>query len=248
MPHALPTSLNPQRDAPPEAGEAGTMVLIVDDDVAWSEELVDVLTRYGFRTSVAHSWGGMTELLATAQPRAILLDQHLGGVDSVARIPVLRGLTDAAIVVLTANRSEIDRVVGLESGADDFLVKPLSGREIVARLRARLRSLARPPAPATPRWSFDETRLGLLRPNGTPVALTSAEFQLLAILVQGQGRPQSRQLLTESVFGRCWHPGDRAVDNAIVSLRRKLGGSDDDEGRIRTVRGIGYVFIGFAEA
>ncbi|WP_165694227.1 response regulator transcription factor [Teichococcus deserti] len=218
-------------------------ILIVDDDPDWAEELSATIRRYGFDAVVAESWSAMLAELARQQPAAILLDQHLGSVDTIPRLAQLRAVTGAAIIMIAASSDEVDRILGLETGADDFLAKPVSGREVVARLRARLRD-ARPPGVSTPRWQFSEGRRALIRPDGGAVPLTSAEFELMLALVHGQGETQSREKLTQLAFGRDWRFGDRSVDNSIAGLRRKLG-IEEGDGCIRTVRGAGYVFIGF---
>ena len=250
--HAAPPAtpagaMPPAVAAAPEGGAvplaADPLVYVVDDQREWADELSDVVGRYGFRIRTAYDWAGLEALLAEAQPEAILLDQHLGKVDTVSRLAQLRGLTKAIIIIVTGNRSEVDRVLGLETGADDFLVKPVSGREVVAWLRARLRRPVEAEAEA-PGWRFASQTRNLFRPNGQPIHLTTAEFELMQALVQAQGQPVSREDLSKLAFGRAWRFGDRSVDNAIVVLRRKLGDERVD-GCIRTVRGVGYVFVGF---
>ena len=226
---------------PPHATEA--LVYVIDDQREWADELSSVVGRYGYRIRTGYDWQDLESLLAEEQPDAILLDQHLGKVDTVSRLALLRQMTRAAIIVITANNSEVDRVLGLETGADDFIVKPVSGREVIAWLRARLRRPSEMPA-EVPGWRFVEQTRSLFRPNGQPIHLTTAEFELLQALVRSQGRPVTREALSKLAFGRAWRFGDRSVDNAIVVLRRKLGDERVD-GCIRTVRGVGYVFVGF---
>jgi DNA-binding response OmpR family regulator len=219
------------------------LVYVIDDQREWADELSSIVGRYGYRIRTGYDWQDLESLLAEEQPDAILLDQHLGKVDTVSRLAQLRQMTRAAIIVITANNSEVDRVLGLETGADDFIVKPVSGREVIAWLRARLRRPNEVPAEA-PGWRFVEQTRSLFRPNGQPIHLTTAEFELLQALVRNQGQPVPREDLSKLAFGRVWRFGDRSVDNAIVVLRRKLGDERVD-GCIRTVRGVGYVFVGF---
>lgn len=239
-------------NAEPQTGAQGgavttaspeTLVYVIDDQREWADELSSIVGRYGYRIRTGYDWQDLENLLAEEQPDAILLDQHLGKVDTVSRLAQLRQVTRAAIIIITANNSEVDRVLGLETGADDFIVKPVSGREVIAWLRARLRRPSEIQAEA-PGWRFVEQTRSLFRPNGQPIHLTTAEFELLQALVRSQGQPVSREDLSKLAFGRAWRFGDRSVDNAIVVLRRKLGDERVD-GCIRTVRGIGYVFVGF---
>ncbi|WP_159992285.1 response regulator transcription factor [Roseomonas sp. 18066] len=236
------------------------LVLVVDDEAAWAEELCSTVGRYGFRGRAGNSWDDLQRIMAEEEPDAILLDQRLGRVDTVSRLPELRQATDATIMVITANVSEVDRILGLENGADDFLIKPISGREVVARLRARLRRRPEAATPAPPRpagapgtparpggsWRFDPRGGGLWRPDGSRVHLSLAEFRVLAALYQASPQSVSRDALSQIAFGRPWHFGDRAVDNSILGLRRKLGDLRLG-GTLRTIRAVGYVFTGFPE-
>ncbi|MBC9177231.1 response regulator transcription factor [Pseudoroseomonas ludipueritiae] len=228
---------------PPRVTATEALVYVIDDQREWADELSSIVGRYGYRIRTGYDWQDLESLLASEQPDAILLDQHLGKVDTVSRLAQLRQMTRAAIIVITANNSEVDRVLGLETGADDFIVKPVSGREVIAWLRARLRRPSELP-PEAPGWRFVEQTRSLFRPDGQPIHLTTAEFELLQALVRNQGQPVSREDLSKLAFGRAWRFGDRSVDNAIVVLRRKLGDERVD-GCIRTVRGVGYVFVGF---
>ena len=177
--------------------------------------------------------------------------QRLGRTDTLPHLHELRQLTDAAVLVYTANQDEADRIVGLEMGADDFLVKPVSGRELVARLRANLRRgrLDNGVAGSVARgWDLDVRGRRLIGPNGRPVALTAAEFELLSALAARLGVGCSREELTKIVFARRWDPDDRAIDNLVTGLRGKLGAVVPDAGGqrcIATIRTVGYMFLGF---
>jgi DNA-binding response OmpR family regulator len=229
-----------------EPGAAATpLVLLADDERELTDEMAAYLARYGLRTLVANSYAAAVAILETHRPDAIILDQRLGHVDTLPHLPALRALTDAPILIVTGNREETDRVLGLELGADDFLVKPVSGRELVARLRARIR---RPAAALAPprrdRWRLHPVERRLTRPDGSTVELTTAEFDLLAALASQPGEVMTREGLTQSVFRRPWRAGDRAVDNAVLHLRQKLA-PELGERCIVTIRQVGYVFIGF---
>ena len=245
----------------------GPVVLIADDEVELTDEICDYLSRYGIQPVPVHNFADAMKVLTTRHVDAIVLDQRFGPVDTLPLLPTLRAVTSAPILMHTGNREETDRVLGLELGADDFLLKPVSGRELVARLRARLRHLVpRPPVAAnTPQpaavqltlpiasaasaavdagWRVVPTERRVYRPDGTPLRLTTAEFDTLSALAAKPGDVRSREELTKLVFRRTWRSGDRAVDNAVLHLRQKLS-QDLGDGCIVTVRQMGYVFTGF---
>lgn len=244
----------------------GPVVMVADDETDLTDELCDYLSRYGIQPVAVNNFADAMRVLTTQHVDAIVLDQRFGPVDTLPLLPTLRAVTQAPILIHTGNREETDRVLGLELGADDFLLKPISGRELVARLRARLRSLPpRLPAPAngpqpapvqmalpipTPMpqteagWRVVPTERRVYRPDGTAVRLTTAEFDTFSALAAKPGDVRSREELTKTVFRRTWRPGDRAVDNAVLHLRQKLA-QDLGEGCIVTVRQMGYVFTGF---
>lgn len=256
--------------APSQAAAFGMMtacdnamptVVVADDEAALTGEVADYIERYGMRAVQVNSFGDLVAVLQQRKVDAILLDQRFGSVDTLVMLPQLRSLTDVPILMHTGNREEMDRVLGLEQGADDFLLKPVSGRELVARLRAHLRrpatrpvlapAVAAAPAPApTPArsgWRVVQAERRVYRPDGTPLRLTTAEFDTLSALAQTPGETRTRDELTRLVFRRDWRPGDRAVDNAILHLRQKLQ-DDLGEACIVTVRQMGYVFAGFPPA
>jgi DNA-binding response OmpR family regulator len=243
---------NDEEEAAPVAGPE-PVVLIVDDDEALAEELALTLSDYGLAPQVVHSWPAALEAVRRAPPDAIVLDQRLGRVDTVPQIGSLRALTASPILVLTGNRVESDRIVALEIGADDFVLKPVSGRELVARIRAHLRraqaAAPRPAAPPPPPvianggWQLALTQRELRRPDGTLVPLTAAEFDLLAVLAEAPGRPIDRDTLSQRVLRRPWRPDDRALDNLVMLMRKKVGPSGDR--MIAAIRGQGYAFTGF---
>lgn len=247
----------------------GPVVMVADDEIDLTDELCDYLGRYGIQPIAVNNFADAMKILTTRHVDAIVLDQRFGPVDTLPLLPTLRAVTSAPILIHTGNREETDRVLGLELGADDFLLKPISGRELVARLRARLRqapprlpipangpqpapvqmALPIPAPPVAPEtgWRVVATERRVYRPDGTALRLTTAEFDTLAALAAKPGDVRSREELTKLVFRRTWRPGDRAVDNAVLHLRQKLA-DDLGEGCIVTVRQMGYVFTGFPKA
>jgi DNA-binding response OmpR family regulator len=247
------------------------VVLVADDECLLTSEIADYLARYGMRALVANTFAEALGILTSRKVDAVVLDQRFGPVDTLPLLPQLRAVTDAPILVHTGNRDETDRVLGLELGADDFLLKPVSGRELVARLRARFRRpapralppmlapaplaaapLAPAATPASPAatptgWRIATAERRVYRPDGAALKLTSAEYDTFAALAATPGEVHSRDALTRLVFRREWRPGDRAIDNAVLHLRQKLA-EDLGEGCIVTVRQLGYLFPGFPPA
>lgn len=226
---------------------AGRVILVVEDDADLAQEIADTLSDYGMRPIVAPAWDAAMAELASGKPDLVVLDQRLGTVDTVPLLPRLRAMTAAPVLILTGNRAEADRIVALEIGADDFLLKPTSGRELVARIRAHLRRAgAGGDVAATAEWRLNVGERRLTRPDGTDVPLTAAEFDLVAVLAEHAGRTLDRDELTQRVLGRPWRPDDRALDNLVLHVRQKLG--PGCERTIATVRNRGYVFTAFPKS
>lgn len=221
-------------------------ILVVDDDVSFSVEVAEALTQYDLPAEVAHSWDEAIAAVEREKPQLIILDQRLGRVDTLSRLAQLRSLTQAPILLLTGNPCEADRIIGLEIGADDFLQKPISTRELLARVRAHLRR--GPLMEKSERaWRISAKERRLYRPDGTAVALTATEFEMLHCLSQAVGHPISRDELSAKVLMRPYRPDDRSIDNLIYQLRlkiRQVGGGDV----VLAARSRGYYFTGFAEA
>ncbi len=224
-------------------------VLLIDDDARLAELLVGYLAPQGI--TLVHAAGGQTGLAAVAGGGvdAVLLDVMMPGLDGLA---VLRKLRDAGhripVLMLTARGDEADRVVGLELGADDYVAKPFSPRELLARIRAVLRR-AQPDAMSEKLSSAGITVDTGAREawiDGKPVELTGLEIDLLIALLRRAGRVVPRGALLELAGRGDVSVGERAVDVHISRLRKKLG--DDPPTRIRTVRGVGYVLARVAEA
>jgi len=226
-------------------------ILVVDDDPAMQRMIVGYLNEHNLRASAVSGRQGLIHALAAREPDLVILDIHLGEDDGLDVLRELRAKSVTPVILITGNRrEEIDRVVGLELGADDYLTKPFGLRELLARVRAALRrrSMDRL-SPARQReavfgfagWRFDQRNRELTSPAGEGIALTKGEFALLSAFVLAPRRTLSREHLLqatrvhEDVF-------DRSIDVQILRLRRKLEDDAQAPRFIRTERGIGYRF------
>lgn len=222
-------------------------LLIIEDDPILAGELLETFTEHGMAPRSADKWSMALQMLEGWQPDLIILDQRLGAVDTLLMLPALRALTSAPVLFLTGNRSEADRVIGLELGADDFLLKPIAGRELVARVRAHLRRTVRREAAPAGEWRIALTERRLYRPDRSAVPLTAAEFTLLVLLAERPGLPIDREILTQQVLRRPYRAEDRSLDNLVHQIRRKLGCRGAGE-VIVAIRNQGYAFNGFPDA
>lgn len=227
-------------------------VLVVDDDPALRDLLRDYLGASGFVVDTASGGEQMRQRLAGAPPDALVLDIMLPGEDGLSLARTLRRHSNLPILMLSARGEEIDRVVGLEVGADDYLAKPFSPRELLARLRALLRrataAAAEPSAQTLPpgRFSFgpyllDNAARRLLR-DGTEVPINGAEFELLHVFAQHPNRVLSRDDLIAWLKGYARDAFDRSIDVRVTRLRRSIESDPTHPQYIRTVRGEGYLF------
>jgi DNA-binding response OmpR family regulator len=221
-------------------------VLIVDDDVGLCELLIERLRTEGFALEVVHEGPRGLERALSREHALVVLDLMLPGLSGLDLLRSLRTQSRIPVLILTARGEDVDRILGLEIGADDYLPKPFNPRELTARIRAILRRTLAPEIPASPltvgplqldpavreAW-LHETRLDL----------TSVEFALLEAFLRNTGRIQSRDSLTETVLGRKAGPFDRAIDVHVSNLRKKLGAAQQGEW-IKAVRGNGYLFVG----
>ena len=222
-------------------------VLVVDDDETIRELLRSYLQREGFEVEGAADGEAAVRAARAFRPEVVVLDVLLPGLDGLEVLRRLRAEGDPYVVLLTAKSEEADRVVGLELGADDYVTKPFSPRELVARIRAILRrGRGRGDLPEPPlvfrRLRIDPTRREVYR-EGTLVPLTPLEFDLLRPLASFPGRVWTREQLLRRVWGHDYFGDERVVDAHVKELRRKLG---DDAARpafIQTVRGVGYKFV-----
>ncbi len=227
---------------------AAPAVLIVDDDTELSALLVRLLQGEGWVVTTAASGAAGERALATDKPDVVLLDVLLpdaNGVDLCRRWHAAQPAL--GILMLTARGDPIDRILGLELGADDYLSKPFEKRELVARLRALLRRRMPVVVPQAPQWTFGALCIDLLRREvsvgGQAVPLTSIEFKLLVELCRVPGQAVSREALSDAVQAGGYRPLDRTVDVQVGRLRRRLAGVSGGGDWIETVRGEGYAFV-----
>ncbi|HEY6013743.1 MAG TPA: response regulator transcription factor [Candidatus Limnocylindrales bacterium] len=216
-------------------------VLVVDDEPPIVDLVRGYLEREGWEVLTAPDGREGLELARREQPDVVILDLMLPGLDGVEACRELRTFSNAFVVMLTARSEEIDKLVGLAVGADDYLTKPFSPRELVARIKAILRR-ARVATPAAPGLDVDVARR-VARVDGQAVQLTRTEFEILAALVREPGSVVERAALLASV----WGPGyddDHLVDVHVANLRRKLGDNPDHPRFVETVRGVGYRLAG----
>jgi DNA-binding response OmpR family regulator len=212
-------------------------ILLVDDEPPILDLVRGYLEREGYSVSTAVDGPAGLELARSEQPDVIVLDVMLPGLDGFEVLRQIRTFSDAYVLMLTARADEVDRIVGLSVGADDYLVKPFSPRELVARIKALLRrprSSQRGPMAAAGELVVDPARR-TVTVRGETVVLTATEFDILAVLARDPGVVLSRAQLLQTVWGTAFVDDDHLVDVHIANVRRKLG-----EGFIETVRGVGY--------
>lgn len=228
--------------------EPRSTILLVDDDPEIRRLVADLLRREGFEAELAESASEMDDALSRVRPDLVILDLMLPGEDGLSICRRLRADSMLPILMLTAKSDEIDRVVGLEMGADDYLAKPFGPRELLARIRALLRrAQAGAFAPPSRRFSFDRFVIDLDARQltdgaGEALTLTSGEFDLLACFVLKPRRVLSRDQILDWTRGRGAEPFDRTIDMLISRLRRKLEASSPSSELISTVRNSGYLF------
>lgn len=227
-------------------------ILIVDDHREIRDLVSRALTKEGFRVSTAADGRAMQKVLSAGRIDLILLDLMLPGEDGLSLCRKLRAESNVPIIMLTAKGEEVDRVIGLEMGADDYLPKPFGSRELIARIRAVLRrsneSISRETSEQRPksyhfdRWGLDIGLRALLRDDGVAVPLSTGEFDLLIALVERPQRVLNRDQLLDLARGRSASGLDRSIDTQISRLRKKLELDPGDPRIIKTVWGGGYMF------
>lgn len=228
-------------------------ILIVDDERAIRTSLQRYLDNHGFVARGAADGESMTRLLAEERFDLVILDLILDGEDGLALARQIRAGSDLPIIILTGKGEEIDRIVGLEMGADDYVAKPFSPRELVARIKSVLRRSEQATASPEDKGPGDETAIfagwrldiagrKLLSPEGEPVDLTSGEFDLLRVFVDHAQRVLSREQLLDYARGASDLPYDRSVDVQVLRLRRKIEADSQEPALIVTVRNVGYSF------
>lgn len=223
-------------------------ILLVDDDVSLCELLYEYLARAGYAVESVHDGRAAMERVFTGDYAAVVLDLMLPGLKGLEVLQRVRAKSNIPVLVLTAQGEEIDRILGLEVGADDYLPKPFSPRELTARLNAVLRRAQGSPGLSTNQFEFVKHADLLIDPAsrtvrcaGSILNLTTAEFELLRLLLNNAGRVVTREELAKVALGRFLSPMDRSIDLHISHLRRKLGHFPDGSERIKAIRGVGYM-------
>jgi two-component system, OmpR family, response regulator len=240
-----------------------THIAVLDDEIDITRLLAGYLQGHGFRVSQLHSGPELMALMPVDPPALVLLDLGLPGEDGFVIARQLREHWRCGLVILTGRGDAVDKVVGLEIGADDYVTKPFDLRELLARIKAVLRRLApaepatagHPAAPAAPApavaprrlrfagWELDPAARRLVSPAGQDTALTSGEFDLLHAFAQHGGRVLSRDFLLEQTRGREAGPFDRTIDVQVGRLRKKLEEDAENPQIIKSVRGAGYILV-----
>lgn len=229
-------------------------ILIVENDVDLRDTVAGYLTLEGYETRQAGDGQAMWQVIDESVD-LVLIDVNLPGTDGFALVRTLRSMSNVAIIMVSGRGDLIDRVVGLEIGADDYMQKPVQLRELSARIRAVLRRVGvatwqRPAQNVVTfsGWRLDLGRRVLLSPAGTEVALTTTEIAILKRLASPPGQTVSRQDISEAIRAREWSPLERSIDVHIANLRRKIEVDPKRPELIKSVHGIGYVLICDARA
>ncbi|MEM1051621.1 MAG: response regulator transcription factor [Pseudomonadota bacterium] len=226
-------------------------ILLVDDEATLREPLADYLKRQDFMVTEAASAAAARSELTAFRPDIVLLDIMMPGEDGLSLCRHLVETRGLPVIFLTAKGEAMDRILGLELGADDYVVKPFEPRELVARIRTVLRRVDRSSAPQTEmedwhyqfeNWVLDPLKRKLIDPEGVTVPISTAEFRLLRAFLDSPRQVMDRDLLLDLVQGRTAHLFDRAVDNQVSRLRRKIEADTSAPQLILTVRGGGYRF------
>lgn len=233
-------------------------ILVCDDEASLREMVSEYLTERGYAVVEAGDAEEMRARLAEATPDLIILDIRMPREDGLSALRRLRAESNIPVIMLTAAAETVDRVVGLELGADDYIGKPVDLRELEARVKAvtRRRAPATDPQDSpTPQGqgqaqgrvpfgpcALDLNAARLFGPDGAEIMITSMEFALLKLFVQNQGRILTRDHILEQAHDRDWDPYDRSIDLRISRLRRKIEANPSKPETIRTVRGMGYIF------
>jgi two-component system OmpR family response regulator len=239
----LPTS------APPVAH-----IAVLDDQIDITWLLANYLQEHGYRVTQLHTGVALLKLMADDPPALVLLDLGLPGEDGFSIARQLREHWHCGLVIVTGRGDAVDKIVGLEVGADDYVTKPFDLRELVARVKAVLRRIeprepVKAPAGVAPArlrfagWELDLAARSLVGPHGQAVTLTGGEFDLLSVLARHPGRVLSRDFLLEQTRGREAGPFDRTIDVQIGRLRKKLEPDTEDPQLIKSVRGAGYILV-----
>jgi DNA-binding response OmpR family regulator len=225
----------------------GPLILVVDDERSISEVVSLYLTRAGYRVKIAHDGQSALQFLAGQKPDLVVLDLMLPEVDGLEITRRLRAVGDTPIIMLTARRSETDRILGLEMGADDYVTKPFSPQELVSRVRAVLRRTQGSPQPSTERaLEYSGIRIDpatrLVEVNGRELSLTAKEFDLLWFLASHPRQVFNRDQLLDNVWGETEYLDPSTVTVHVRRLREKVEADSSNPRYIHTVWGVGYKF------
>lgn len=238
--------------------DQATSILVCDDETHLREMVGEYLVERGFRVLEAANADDMHKLVGCDRVDLVILDVNMPGQDGLTALRTMRNTSDVPVIMLTAASEVIDRVVGLEMGADDYLGKPVDLRELEARIKAALRrrpgeltaadETGTPDIPrAVGQVAFGKCQLDLdgaklLGDDGNEIPITAMEFSLLRVFSENRGRVLNRDQLLEQAHDRDWEPFDRSIDLRISRIRRKIEINPTKPEIIRTVRGIGYIF------
>ena len=231
-------------------------ILVVDDDTEIRSLLRDYLQQQGYRVTAVADGRGLRAAVDTSRPDLIILDLMLPGEDGLTLCRELRARSEVPVIMLTARGEETDRIVGLELGADDYVAKPFSPRELLARIKSVLRRTRSLPDNLKNEesgvfrfagWTLDAATRNLTSPAGVVVALSGTDFRLLKIFVDHPNRVLTRDQLVDLMLARDAGPYDRAIDVQVSRLRQRLGEDAKEPAIIKTVRGQGYVFAAHVE-
>ncbi|HEV2678184.1 MAG TPA: response regulator [Aliidongia sp.] len=236
--------------------KAADHIVIVDDQPEICELVYNYLTGEGYRVSTANDGPSMRRIMQQYEIDLVLLDIMLPGDDGLSLARQLRAQSDIGIIILTGRGETVDRIIGLEMGADDYLPKPFHLRELLARVKSVLRrasarseSAKAPPQSAVFNgWKLDLTSRELTAPSGEEVRLTTGEFDLLAAFVGNANQVLSRDRLLDLARNRSSGPFDRTIDVQVGRLRKKLEEDPQNPSMIKTVRGSGYIFTAAIDA
>jgi two-component system response regulator CpxR len=221
-------------------------ILLIDDDVALCELVTEYLVPLGFHVEAIHRGDTGVKRALEGQHSIVVLDVMLPGLNGFDVLRQIRALSGIPVLMLTARGDDVDRIVGLEIGADDYLPKPFNPRELSARIRAILRRSSSQETAETVRIAVGdlemETGTRVVRREGRAIDLTAVEYDVLEKLLRAAGRILTREELSRQVLGRAASPFDRSIDMHISNLRKKLGHRLGETERIKTVRGVGYIY------
>jgi two-component system response regulator CpxR len=229
----------------PQTISKSESILVIDDDVEFCKLVTRFLTQEGFAIESVNAGSSGAEQALSGNHSLVVLDVMMPGVNGFEVLRRIRAQSHIPVLMLTAKGDALDRVLGLEMGADDYLPKPFNPQELAARIRAILRRAKPDTPPRAPVTVGDvevDSRARLARRQGEIINLTTVEFDLLEVLLRAAGEVVGRDKLTRDVLGREFSPFDRSIDTHVCNLRKKIGLLPDGTERIKGVRGIGYLY------